>query len=320
MNSPRSVLLATMPPTFEAARNTACGRLLANQSNTAAWSRKSTSPRPAVCRSTSSRARRRTSAAPTIPLCPATKTVFPFRSNGVLAIGNLAPRDRKVARDHLLHKLGKARLRFPAELLARLAGVADQKVDFGRAEVHGVDANHGLAGLPVGAGLLHALAAPLDAAPQFGERQFDEFAHRAHFARCQHEIAGFFGLQYLVHALDIILGVAPVAFGIEVSEIERVFQAGLDAGNAAGDLAGDKGLAADRALVIEQDAVRGEHAIGLAVVNRDPVAIQLGDAIGRTRIERGSFLLRLFLHQAVKFRGRRLIEARFLFHAENPDR
>src|SRR6266478_8212048 len=126
MNSPRSVLLATMPPTFAAARNTACGRLSANQSNTAAWSRKSTSLRPAVSNSTPSPASRRTSAPPTIPLCPATKTVLPFRSNGVFAIGNLAPGDRKVARDHLLDEFGKARLRLPAELLARLAGIADQ--------------------------------------------------------------------------------------------------------------------------------------------------------------------------------------------------
>src|ERR1019366_1007164 len=130
MNSPRSVLLATMPPTFAAARNTACGRLLANQPNTAAWSRKSTSLRPTVSSSTSSRASRRASAPPTIPLCPATKTVLPFSSNGVLAIGNLAPRNREISRHHLLDELGEARLRLPAALLARLASVADQEVDF----------------------------------------------------------------------------------------------------------------------------------------------------------------------------------------------
>ena len=88
----------------------------------------------------------------------------------------------------------------------------------------------------------------------------------------------------------------------------------------ARDLARDKGLAADRALVIEQDAVGGEHAVGLTVVHRDPVAVELGDAIGRTRIERRGLLLRHFLHQAVQFRGRCLIEPRFLLHAENPDR
>src|ERR1700723_217995 len=128
MNSPRSVLLATMPPTFAAARNTACGRVLANQANTAAWSRRSTSLRPSVSSSTFSRASRRTSAPPTMPLWPATKTVLPSSSNGVLAIGDLPPRDREIRCHHLLDEFGKTGLRLPAEFLARLAGVADQKI------------------------------------------------------------------------------------------------------------------------------------------------------------------------------------------------
>jgi hypothetical protein len=56
-----------------------------------------------------------------------------------------------------------------------------------------------------------------------------------------------------VHALDIVLGVAPIAFCVEVSEIERIFEAGLDAGDAPGDLARDEGLAADRAFMTERD-------------------------------------------------------------------
>src|ERR1700728_3473263 len=167
MNSPRSVLLATMPPTFAAARNTACGFALANQANTAAWSRKSTSLRDSVSSSTFSRLSRRTSAPPTIPLCPATKTVLPSSSNGVLAIGDLPPRNGEVSRHHLLDQFCKARPRLPAELLARLAGVADQKIDFGGTEIHGIDAHHGLAGFCVDAGFLDALAAPFDSAANF---------------------------------------------------------------------------------------------------------------------------------------------------------
>src|ERR1700693_4579252 len=183
MNSPRSVLLATMPPTFAAARNTACGRACANQANTAAWSRKSTSPRPTVSSSTFSLASRRTSAPPTMPLCPATKTVLPSSSNGVLAIGDLPPRNREISRHHLLDQLREARLRFPAELIARLAGVADQKIDFGGTEIHGIDAPNGLAGCCVDAGFLDALAAPFDAAANLREGEFDKLAHRAGLAR-----------------------------------------------------------------------------------------------------------------------------------------
>src|ERR1700687_1399871 len=237
MNSARSVLLATMPPTFAAARNTACGRLFANQPNTAAWSRKATSLRPTVSSSTFSWASLRTSAAPTIPRCPATKTVLPFSSNGVLAIGNLPPGNRKIARHHFPDELREARLRLPAQLLPRLAGVADQLIDFGGAEIGRIDTNHGRAGFPVDAGFLDPLAAPLDAAVDLRECQFDEFAHRAGLACSQHKIVGRISLQYPVHALDIIPGVAPVAFRPEVSEIECVFQAGLDAGDAARNLA-----------------------------------------------------------------------------------
>src|SRR5580765_5162947 len=105
-----------MPPTLAAARNTACGRLAANHLLTADWSRRSTSLRVIVNSSTPSCVSRRTSAAPTMPRWPATKTVLLFSSNGVFAIGNLLPRDGQIARDHLLDELGERRLRLPAEL------------------------------------------------------------------------------------------------------------------------------------------------------------------------------------------------------------
>src|ERR1700704_4861707 len=137
MNSARSVLLATMPPTLAAARNTACGRFFANQPDTAAWSRKSTSLRPTVSSLPSSCPSLRTSAAPTMPRCPATKTVLPFSSNGVFAIGGLPPGGAKIARDHFLHQFDEGGFRFPAEFGARLGGVADQQIDLGGAEING---------------------------------------------------------------------------------------------------------------------------------------------------------------------------------------
>src|ERR1700758_1533879 len=130
-----------------------------------------------------------------MPRWPATNTVLPFSSNGVLAIGNLAPGDLEIARHHLLDQLGKAALRLPAEFLARLAGVADQEVNLGRAEICRIDTHHGLAGLAIGAGLLDPLAAPLNTAADLGERKLDEFAHRARLARRQHEIIGRIRLQ-----------------------------------------------------------------------------------------------------------------------------
>ncbi len=92
---------------------------------------------------------------------------------------------------------------------------------------------------------------------------------------------------------------APVALRFKIAEIERLIQTGLDTGNPARDLACHESLAANWALMIEQDAVRGIHAVGLAVVHGDPITVKLGDAIGRARIERRRLLLRNLLDQAI---------------------
>ena len=50
--------------------------------------------------------------------------------------------------------------------------------------------------------------------------------------------------------------------------------------------------------MIEQDARTGEQAVALAVVDRDPVAVGFGGAVGTARPERGLFVLRLLAHVA----------------------
>jgi hypothetical protein len=84
---------------------------------------------------------------------------------------------------------------------------------------------------------------------------------------------------------------APVAPGVEIAEKELALQPVGDGSDASGDLAGDEGLTADRALVVEQDSVRGMNAVGFAVVDRDPVGIELGGPVRRARIERRGFRL-----------------------------
>jgi len=111
--------------------------------------------------------------------------------------------------------------------------------------------------------------------------------------------------------------VAPVAQRIHIAHVQALLQTQGDVGQAAGDLAGYKCFAPARAFVIEQDAVAGIHAIGLAVVDRDPVGIELGHGVGAARVEGGSFLLRDFLHQAIQLAGGGLIEAGFLLQSED---
>ena len=59
-----------------------------------------------------------------------------------------------------------------------------------------------------------------------------------------------------------------------------------------GDLAGDELEAAPGRLVVEQDAERGVQVVALAVVDRDPVAVDLGHAVGRAGVERRRLGLR----------------------------
>ena len=112
----------------------------------------------------------------------------------------------------------------------------------------------------------------------------------------------------------------PVAQGGEVAEVEAILQADGDAREGAGDLARDEGFATNRAFVIEEDAVAGIDAIGFAVVDGDPVGVELGDGVGTARVEGSGFLLRGFLDEAVEFGCRCLVEAGLLFEAEDADR
>ena len=149
--------------------------------------------------------------------------------------------------------------------------------------------------------------------------RIDEIAHAVLHAGGDDEVFRLVLLQHQPLHLDVILGMSPVAQGIHVAEIQAVLQAEFDARQRAGDLAGDEGFAAYRRFVVEQDAVAGIDAIGLAVIDGDPVGIELGHRIGAARIERRGFLLRSFLHQTEQFGGGSLVEAGFLSQAENAD-
>ena len=61
-------------------------------------------------------------------------------------------------------------------------------------------------------------------------------------------------LEYEPHALDIVLGIAPVAEGVEVAQIEAVLLALCDACGSKSDLAGHEGLTSALRLVVEEDA------------------------------------------------------------------
>ena len=72
--------------------------------------------------------------------------------------------------------------------------------------------------------------------------------------------------------------------------------------------------------MVEEDTVASVDPVGLAVVHRDPVGIHLGDGVGAARVEGGRLGLGRLLHEAIKLRGRGLVEAGLLFQPEKADR
>lgn len=73
--------------------------------------------------------------------------------------------------------------------------------------------------------------------------------------------------------------------------------------------AGDELDAAQRALVVEQDARGSVQAEALAVVHRHPVGVELGHRIGAARIEGRRLALHRLLDQPVHLARRGLVEA-----------
>ena len=92
-------------------------------------------------------------------------------------------------------------------------------------------------------------------------------------------------LEHHVHRADVVAGVAPVAFGVEVAEQELVLLAELDARGRLRDLARHELRPAARRLVVEEDAAAGEDAVALAVVDGDVVPVHLRDAVRAARPE-----------------------------------
>ncbi len=80
-------------------------------------------------------------------------------------------------------------------------------------------------------------------------------------------------------------------------------------GDSTGDLAGHEGRTAPRRLVVEQDAVGGEHTVRLAVVDHDPVGVLLGHAVRGARIKGGLLGLRDLAHFAIQLGRGGLVEA-----------
>src|SRR5919199_2585427 len=113
----------------------------------------------------------------------------------------LALEQRAVGVDHEADQLLEARPRLPAEHPLGLLAVADQVVDLG--------------------GSLERLVhhdVIVDPHPGLVEGDVHALTNRVGLAGGDHEVLGVVLLEHEPHGLDVVLGIAPVALGVEVAE------------------------------------------------------------------------------------------------------
>lgn len=193
--------------------------------------------------------------------------------------------------NHHLHELLEPNLGLPFEHPPGLGGVPLEAVDLCRPEVLLVN-DHMI--LPV--------------EPGVAEGSLQELLHGVGFLSGDDVIGRLILLQHEPHCLDVVPRESPVPGRREVAEEDLGLQADLDAADGARDLARDEVLAAARGLVVEEHAVAGEDAVGLAVVDGVPVRGDLGGGVGGARVE-GRVLALRRRRGAEHLRGARLVVA-----------
>ena len=241
----------------------------------------------------------------------------------------IAGKEVEIGGHHVLDEGRQVVFRLPVELGHGFGRVAEQQVYLRWPEIPRVDAQHFLthrhrigrvAGRNHNRAFVYAFAVEGQFNTYFGKRHPDKVADARGDAGRNHKVFGLLLLQDQVHGFDIVFGVAPVAQRVEVAEVDFVLQAECDAGHGARNLARHEGFAPQRRFVVEQDTIAGVHVVGLAVVHRNPVAIQFGHGIGRARVKRRRLRLRMALHTTVELRGRCLVDAGFLRQAQQAHR
>ena len=197
----------------------------------------------------------------------------------------------------------------PSQLLTGFGGVAPEVDHVGRTVEVGADFDQDTPCRLVNALLVDALTAEFEFDADMAEGMVAEITDAVLHARGDDEVVGALLLQHEPHALDIILGIAPVTQTGEVSEEQPFLLALRNTGSGQGNLSRHKGFAAAFRLMVEEDARTAEHAVGLAVLLHNPVAVEFGHGIGAVGMEGRLLVLRNLFDFSVQFGGRGLVDA-----------
>src|ERR671914_187270 len=170
------------------------------------WPVASTGARSSTTAFSSGR-RRVSSRATASPTMPPPTTARSHSAGGAFGISARlllrysAPEEVEIGIDHQTNHLLKACARRPAELLTRLARVADQMLHLCGAEEARVDPD-----------------VVFGVEPHLVERDLHELANRVSLAGGDHEVVRLVLLQHEPHGLDVVPGVAPITLRFKVPE------------------------------------------------------------------------------------------------------
>src|ERR1700722_4540843 len=142
------------------------------------------------------------------------------------------------------------------------------------------------------------------------ENHLEKFLHRMSLAGGNYVVVGLILLQHQPHRLDVVAGESPIAARVQVSERQLLLDAHFDPRRAARDLARHEVLAAPWRLVIEEYPVACEQLVGLAIVDRLPVSVDLGARVRTARMKRRGLALRILRYLAEHLRRARLVKLR----------
>jgi len=107
-------------------------------------------------------------------------------------------------------------------------------------------------------------------------------------------LAQFILLKHQPHHFNIILGMAPVPQGIEISKIKAILEPKIYPGQGSRDFPGNKGFTPYGRFMIKEYAVACIDVIGFAVVYCNPVGIQLRLLVYITAINVSICFIRFF--------------------------
>src|SRR3954453_12155197 len=174
---------------------------------------------------TPARSRSPTRGPPMNPPAPATSTRSVIARARHLA-GQLIVQGRDVRVHHQLDELLEPHPGLPAQLLLRLAGVAQEVIYLRGPVVVRIDFD-----------------VLIWVEPLAGECDLHGLPNAVCLAGRDDEVVGLIGLEHHPHRLDVVGRVAPVALRLEVAEVELLLHPGRDPCDRSGDLACHEGLA-----------------------------------------------------------------------------